>query len=41
MSDGERVARDKALILAEGVAKWIADCCDKVEIAGSIRRDGL
>jgi DNA polymerase/3'-5' exonuclease PolX len=39
MSDGERVARDKALILAEGVMKWIGDCCDKVEIAGSIRRE--
>ena len=39
MSSSERVAREKALILAEGVVNWLRSYCDKIEIAGSIRRE--
>lgn len=39
MSNNERIPRDKAEVIATGVIKWIEDCCDKVEIAGSIRRE--
>lgn len=39
MSSNDRVERDKALILATGVINWIKSYCDKVEIAGSLRRE--
>lgn len=39
MSSSERVPREKALILAEGVVNWLQPYCDKIEIAGSIRRE--
>lgn len=39
MSNNERIARDKAIALASGVMRWIGTHCDKLEIAGSIRRE--
>lgn len=39
MSDNERIPRDKALVLAEGVMKWLESYCTKIEIAGSLRRE--
>jgi len=39
MSDGERVERGYAEVLAQGVVTWLETYCDKIEIAGSIRRE--
>lgn len=39
MSSGDRIAREKALVLAEGVCKWLSGNCERIEIVGSIRRE--
>lgn len=39
MSSGDRIPREKALILAEGVVSWLSGDCDQMEIVGSIRRE--
>lgn len=39
MSDNNRIPRDKALVIAEGVIKWLESYCTQIEIAGSLRRE--
>lgn len=39
MSSSERVDREKASVLALGVVNWLRPYCDKIEVAGSIRRE--
>jgi DNA polymerase/3'-5' exonuclease PolX len=39
MSDNTRIARDKALVIAEGVIKWLESYCTQIAYAGSLRRE--
>lgn len=39
MSSSERVPYGKALVLAGGIINWLQPYCDKIEVAGSIRRE--
>ena len=39
MSTGERIPRDKANALANGVIVWLESHCEQIEIVGSIRRE--
>ena len=39
MSSSERIEREKALVLSGGIINWLQPYCDKIEVAGSIRRE--
>ena len=39
MSDGPRIPREQALVLASAVVEWLRSSCQQIEIAGSIRRE--